>query len=160
MEATPFDVMHAWMDLMNAINAWDGHLRRRYGLGGMDLAIIRITGASEVPGNPLGAMRMAELRTRLGVHPATFGQAVDRLVKAGWLSREVDPKDRRARVLHITDAGRKLLAETPLAGPVSVLFTEPEPERLGKVAEALGDAIKLFRLDKWAESDRDEEGQR
>lgn len=142
--------MHAWMDLMNAINAWDADLRQRHGLGGMELAFIRITEAN-------GTMRMGELRQRLGIHPATFGQAVDRLVKAGWLIRETDPKDRRARVVRVTERGRELLAETPVAGPVSLLFGEAEPERLDKVAAAFKDAVELFGLGPWAETGDEEE---
>src|ERR1700682_2352755 len=36
--------------------------------------------------------------------------AVDRLEARGWVLRGNDPKDRRARIVHLTRSGRKLIA--------------------------------------------------
>ena len=36
--------------------------------------------------------------------------AVDRLERKGLVERRNDPEDRRARMVHLTEAGRKLIA--------------------------------------------------
>ncbi|WP_175545250.1 MarR family winged helix-turn-helix transcriptional regulator [Thalassovita taeanensis] len=45
---------------------------------------------------------------------ATMGGVLDRLVEKGLVLRQISDKDRRARVLHLTDSGRAILqkAET------------------------------------------------
>lgn len=42
---------------------------------------------------------------------ATIGGVVDRLVEKGYVARTVSEKDRRARVLHLTDSGRTVLSQ-------------------------------------------------
>lgn len=37
---------------------------------------------------------------------------IDKLVEAGWLSRETNATDRRSYALSLTDAGRKLMSES------------------------------------------------
>lgn len=41
---------------------------------------------------------------------ATIGGVVDRLVEKGYVSRKVSEKDRRARVLNLTESGSEVLA--------------------------------------------------
>ena len=78
--------------------------------------------------------------------PATVGQAAERLVQRGLCAREPDPADRRARLLAVTAAGRALLAEAPTAGPVRPRYAAADPTRLGRLADALDDAVDLFGL--------------
>ena len=42
---------------------------------------------------------------------ATFGGVVDRPEEKGYVKRTVSKKDRRARVLHLTDSGADILAQ-------------------------------------------------
>ncbi|THD76469.1 MarR family transcriptional regulator [Thalassobius vesicularis] len=42
---------------------------------------------------------------------ATIGGVVDRLVEKGYVARSVSEKDRRARVLNLTDSGRATLEQ-------------------------------------------------
>jgi DNA-binding MarR family transcriptional regulator len=42
-----------------------------------------------------GAMSAKALGQRLGMHPATMTGILDKLEKAGWITRERDPDDRR-----------------------------------------------------------------
>ena len=42
-----------------------------------------------------GAMSAKALGQRLGMHPATMTGILDKLEKAGWVTRERDPEDRR-----------------------------------------------------------------
>ena len=46
----------------------------------------------------------------LQLTPPTISVGIGRLVKAGWLERRNDPKDRRARPVFLTPKGEKLVA--------------------------------------------------
>jgi DNA-binding MarR family transcriptional regulator len=49
--------------------------------------------------------RMAELAERLGIVPRSVTTVVDALESAGLVRREIDPANRRAILLHLTDRG-------------------------------------------------------
>jgi DNA-binding MarR family transcriptional regulator len=59
-----------------------------------------------------GPQRMGHLAHRLGVVPRTITPMVDALEDSGLVVREDDPDDRRATMLHITDAGRTELTRS------------------------------------------------
>ena len=56
-------------------------------------------------------LRQHELAEILVVNRASAGGVIARLEKAGWLSREVDPGDTRARLVRLTRAGIAKLEE-------------------------------------------------
>ena len=60
---------------------------------------LRMLARSEEP------LRMTELAERLGVVPRSVTTVVDALEQAGLVRRAVDPQNRRAIRLHLTDAG-------------------------------------------------------
>jgi DNA-binding MarR family transcriptional regulator len=47
---------------------------------------------------------------RLEIEPITLTRIVDRLEDAAWIERHSDPTDRRARILHLTDKSRNVIA--------------------------------------------------
>jgi len=47
---------------------------------------------------------------RLEIEPITLTRIVDRLEDAGWIERQADPADRRARILHLTDKSRGIVS--------------------------------------------------
>lgn len=47
---------------------------------------------------------------RLEIEPITLTRIVDRLEDAGWIARRADPADRRARILHLTEKSRGIVA--------------------------------------------------
>jgi DNA-binding MarR family transcriptional regulator len=49
--------------------------------------------------------RMAEIADRLGIVPRSLTTVVDALEEAGLVRREVDPRNRRAILLRLTDQG-------------------------------------------------------
>lgn len=49
--------------------------------------------------------RMAELADRLGIVPRSLTTVIDALEEAGLVRREVDPRNRRAILLYLTDRG-------------------------------------------------------
>ncbi|AMY18202.1 MarR family transcriptional regulator [Rhodococcus kroppenstedtii] len=55
-----------------------------------------------------GALPMAKASARLQVHPTSVTNAVDRLEKAGLVTRVPHPTDRRTTLVEITDSGRRL----------------------------------------------------
>ena len=58
-----------------------------------------------------GAFGMSEVSERLEVTPAAASQLVDKLVQNGYIVREEDPNDRRARLLNLTDKGRDVIRQ-------------------------------------------------
>jgi DNA-binding MarR family transcriptional regulator len=59
---------------------------------------------------------------RLEIEPITLTRIVDRLEDAGWVERQADPDDRRARILHLTDKSRGIV--TRLRVGVEGLFED------------------------------------
>src|ERR1700722_10356984 len=60
---------------------------------------LRIISRSDEP------LRMTELADRLGIVPRSLTTVVDALEDAGLVRREIDPRNRRAILLHLTDEG-------------------------------------------------------
>jgi DNA-binding MarR family transcriptional regulator len=59
---------------------------------------------------------------RLEIEPITLTRIADRLEDAGWIERQSDPADRRARILHLTDKSRNIV--TRLRASVEALFDD------------------------------------
>ncbi len=57
-----------------------------------------------------GACGMSEISERFEVSPAAASQLVDKLVHSGFITREEDPHDRRAKLLKLSDKGEELLS--------------------------------------------------
>ena len=49
--------------------------------------------------------RMAEIADRLGIVPRSLTTVIDSLEAAGLVRREIDPRNRRAILLHLTERG-------------------------------------------------------
>ena len=92
-----------------------GHLARRF----QQIAVAIFHAEVEAAGfdlTPVQYVALAVLRQHPGIDQATLasliaydrttiGGVVDRLVHKGLVARAVSPKDRRAHVLHLTEAG-------------------------------------------------------
>lgn len=80
------------------------------------------------------AMRMREIAQNLGCDPSNVTLIGDKLERAGLVSRQAHPQDRRARVLVLTAAGSRLrtrlLARLVAATSLSTL-TAREQQQLG-----------------------------
>jgi DNA-binding MarR family transcriptional regulator len=55
-----------------------------------------------------GALPLSRIGERLQVHPASITNAVDRCERQGLVRRLPHPRDRRATLAELTDAGREL----------------------------------------------------
>ena len=58
-----------------------------------------------------GACGMSEISERFEVTPAAASQLVDTLVQGGFILREEDPDDRRAKLLNLTEKGQELIQQ-------------------------------------------------
>lgn len=56
-----------------------------------------------------GAVRQTVLAERMGVEAMTLSTALDRLEGHGLIERRPDPADRRAKLVHVTEAGQDML---------------------------------------------------
>jgi DNA-binding MarR family transcriptional regulator len=56
-----------------------------------------------------GACGMSGISEQFEITPAAASQMVDKLVQSGYIVREEDPNDRRAKTLNLTTKGRQLI---------------------------------------------------
>jgi DNA-binding MarR family transcriptional regulator len=80
------------------------------------------------------------------MHPATLGQSIDELRVMELATVTRDARDKRARIVAITDKGRELMARAPLAGPVRLREIDADPSRLDALKAAFDDSVELFGL--------------
>ena len=59
-----------------------------------------------------GGTRLTELAARAGIGPSAMLQIVDDLERRGYLSRNADPSDRRAKLVSLTPAGADAMRRT------------------------------------------------
>ena len=85
-----------------------------------------------------GPLSPTALAKRAGVHPATMTGILDRLEKGGWVVRERDPADRRAKSLALTPRGRRTVDQ------VERVSQEIRDLVLGEVSDE--DLARSFRL--------------
>ena len=72
------------------------------GLSGSDAKVVRLLAD--------GPLRMSTIAERLAVVPRAATDMVDRVEVAGLVTRRAEPHDRRAVLVDLTPAGRRLLA--------------------------------------------------
>lgn len=83
-------------------------------------------------------VKQAELAEALEVEPITLTRMLDRMVEGGWVERQPDPNDRRARLLVLTDKARDALA------PMRIVVEEIYEEALAGLT--LQERDELIRL--------------
>jgi DNA-binding MarR family transcriptional regulator len=94
-----------------------------------------------------GPSRLTLLAADEGVGQPAMTQLVQRLTKQGLMARVADPGDRRAVLVSITDAGRRLLAERrrDRVARLSDLLAALPPEDQAALAAAVGSAAPALR---------------
>lgn len=76
----------------------------------------REVGLSPLEGHVLTYLRsyaptpIGDLVQVFGIKQSTFTSLLDRLEKAGYVRREINPQDRRSFLIHVSDEGRELAA--------------------------------------------------
>lgn len=80
----------------------------RYGVSGAQWGVLRSLARLEARGQ--GEPRMNELGDELLVHPPSLSATIDRMVRAGLVTRREDVSDQRTRRIGLTRLGRSRLA--------------------------------------------------
>jgi MarR family 2-MHQ and catechol resistance regulon transcriptional repressor len=97
---------HLWLILWRAYESLREHAERHIdslGLGFSDFAILEyLLHKGPSPVNTIGA--------KIHLTSGSITAAVDRLERKGMVERGNDPGDRRARIVHLTAPGRKVIA--------------------------------------------------
>jgi MarR family 2-MHQ and catechol resistance regulon transcriptional repressor len=98
--------VHLWLVLWKAFDALREHAERHIhslGIGLSDFGVLEaLFHKGPMPVNTVGSL--------IGLTSGSMTAAVDRLERKGLVERVGDPNDRRARVLHLTESGRNLIA--------------------------------------------------
>lgn len=86
-----------------------------------------------------GSASLNALSERLGVDKSTMSRNIDILVTGGLVSREVDPENRRAVSITLTDQGRRLFEqiEASMTKFYETLFYALPADKRGQVLESL-----------------------
>jgi len=74
---------------------------------GFDLTSVQFAALDAIAQQP--GIDQASLAATISFDRATIGGVIDRLERKGLVQRRVSAQDRRARLLHLTPAGRQLL---------------------------------------------------
>src|ERR1035441_932683 len=97
--------IHLWLVLWKAYQALLCHAERHIhslGLGFSDFAVLEVLlHKGPAPVNTIGEL--------VHLTSGSITAAIDRLERKSLVARGSDPSDRRARVVHLTEAGRTLI---------------------------------------------------
>jgi MarR family 2-MHQ and catechol resistance regulon transcriptional repressor len=139
--------VHVWLLLSKATRALEAHAQRSVQALGMCLSDFAVLEALLHKG-PLAVNIIGK---KVLLTSGSMTAAVDRLERRGLVERKDDPDDRRARIVHLTEAGRKSIRklfvahERDMELPVSRL-TSGEIESLTSALRKLGrSADELLR---------------
>ncbi|MGH9358816.1 MAG: MarR family winged helix-turn-helix transcriptional regulator [Terriglobia bacterium] len=151
--------IHLWLVLWKAARALEAHSHRSIEALGMCLSDFGVLEAllnkGPLPVNVLGA--------KVLLTSGSITTAVDRLERRGLVQRRGDANDRRARIVHLTSQGRRVIRkafadhERAMERAVVALHLEERLEltgllrKLGRGAEEL---LKEHRMDAVAGSHR------
>jgi DNA-binding MarR family transcriptional regulator len=100
------EVVRTLRRLFRGIHEYSKAIQKQAGLSGPQVWALTILKAH--PG-----CSARELADRMFVHPSTVTGVVDRLVRKGAVSREVDRRDRRGVRLYVRPAGVRILRRSP-----------------------------------------------
>ena len=136
--------IRAWYRLDRALAGVNRWLWRTHRVTGTQVAIARIVAERDT-------WALTDLRQRLTMHPATLGQALNRLEVRGFVRVTADPSDGRRRVVALTDQGRALIADIPLVGPVRLRTVGADMDDLDALTDAFNRAVEIFGVLPWAD---------
>jgi len=100
-----FYEIRSWMDIFmsRSMRGW-GLFAKSLGLSMPQFGVIMQL-------HHKGACGMSEISERFEITPAAASQLVDKLVQGGYIQREEDPHDRRAKLLNLTDKARAIIQQ-------------------------------------------------
>jgi DNA-binding MarR family transcriptional regulator len=107
--AVPNGVVDAFYLLQNAEALYQSRLRDRLQLGANELAAMRYINRLQTLGRDVRAMDVTQ---SLGVTSGATSVILSHLVERGYLTRTVNPRDGRGKLLHLTEAARIAVSHT------------------------------------------------
>ncbi|KOX24529.1 MarR family transcriptional regulator [Saccharothrix sp. NRRL B-16348] len=135
-------IKEALRELRNQLSLLNHQVSRRLELKDVDLDCLELVQRH-------GAMTPGELARRAGLHPATLTGILDRLQRAGWITRERDPNaaDRRAvTVRAVKDRNPELFSlYSGMNASLDDLFTGYSEAELALLADFLRRTTALGR---------------
>ena len=105
-KTTQFDQsIRAWMDIFmhRSMRGW-GQFAKSTGLGMPQFSILMQL-------HHKGACGVSDISERFDITNAAASQLVDKLVQSSFIKRDEDPNDRRAKLLNLSDKGKKLIQQ-------------------------------------------------
>ena len=98
--------LRLWLRLLTCTTLIENEVRRRL-RDQFDITLPRFDLLAQLDRTPKG-MTLGELSQRMMVSNGNVTGLVDRLVEQGLINRRPSPKDRRAQIVSLTAAGRKI----------------------------------------------------
>lgn len=139
VDASPMYVLARMMRLNTQINKTLSANFGRFGLATGDFDVLATLRRSGVP----YALRPTELTRSSMLTSGTMTSRLDKLERLGLVRREANPNDRRALMIHLTDAGRALVEK------VASKHFELEAEMLKALAPEDREALEGI-LERWS----------
>ncbi|PZF63060.1 hypothetical protein DEI81_08975 [Curtobacterium sp. MCBD17_013] len=102
------DVVAALTRVEAADAALRSRLRARLGVGGTDLVVLQFIARAEAVGR---AVRVKDLTQHVGMTSAATSVILERLEARGHVLREVDPTDRRSKLICLSDTTKTAMRE-------------------------------------------------
>lgn len=133
------NTLNAFIKLMRSVESMNNRLNRH--LYEADLTVSQF-GVLEVL-HHLGPLNQRAIGEKLLKSGGNITMVIDNLEKCGHVKRERDPDDRRAVLIHLTDAGRAFIKDffprhlEKIKEEFSVL-SEDEKKELGRLCKKLG----------------------
>lgn len=126
--------LRAWMDVFmhRSMRGWSQFVKSS-GLTMPQLSILMQI-------HHKGPCGMSQISEGFDISSAAASQLADKLVQSGYLERDEDPSDRRAKLLRLTPLGQKLIADgiEERYGWVDQVTTRLSAEESAMISEALG----------------------
>ena len=97
--------IRSWMDIFmhRSMRSW-GQYAKSTGLGMPQFSILMQL-------HHKGSCGVSDISERFDITNAAASQLVDKLVQGGLIKRDEDPNDRRAKLLNLSDKGKKLIQQ-------------------------------------------------
>jgi DNA-binding MarR family transcriptional regulator len=100
-----------------------------------------------------GPQRSTDIACALGFAPRTVTEAIDGLERDKLVKREPDPKDRRAKIVSITETGRTVIsaAQQPQHKTIEAIFnalTDDQKQHLKEIIGCLSEKTEELQRDR------------
>jgi len=134
-------VVQSLRRITKSIHEFSKAVDREFGITGPQLWAMRTI-------NELGGCSAGDLAARLCVHPSTVTGVIQRLEEKKLIDRQKRSDDRRAVVLTLTPAGRKLLerAPHPAQGQLVAALKQMPPEDVARLRAMLSQIVDAMEL--------------